>query len=479
MAKTKILIVDDEKPTRDVMARALSATYDCLTAPDAAQALAAVTANPDLALMLSDVRMPGESGVSLVQKAKAVNPGLACILLTAYGTVELAVEAMKTGADDFLTKPVTDLDQLELRVAKAIRTRSLERQVEELQSRLDEKFGLDNFTGRSPAMEKVYRLVRQAAKSSASVLVTGPSGTGKELVARALHDLSPRAAGPFVAVECAALSSSLLESELFGYEKNAFTGADQKNAHKGRFEAAQGGTLFLDEIGEIDLATQVKLLRVLESRTIQRVGGTADIPVDFRLVAATNRDLARLVVDGRFREDLYYRLNVVEIELPPLKDRPGDVTLLVSRFLKEYSAANGSLVTGIDQAAMEALERYAWPGNVRQLRNTIERMVVLSAGGRLTLEDVPETIRLGGEKFPLAPVPAPATADGVAPVAQPSAPVAQLAAATASPRSLAESERREILSAIEAERGNKTKAAERLGISRRTLHRKLKGWGLR
>ena len=472
MAKTKILIVDDEKATRDVMVRALAPTYDCLAAADADQALAAIAANPDLALMISDVRMPGEDGVALVQKAKAQRPDLSCILLTAYGSVELAVEAMKTGADDFLTKPITDLDQLELRIAKVLRTRTLERKVEELQSRLDEKFGLDNFTGRSPAMERVYRLVRQAAKSSASVLVTGPSGTGKELVARALHDLSPRADGPFVAVECAALSASLLESELFGYEKNAFTGADQKNAHIGRFEAANGGTVFLDEIGEIDPPTQVKLLRVLESRVIQRVGGTRDIPVDFRLVSATNKDLARLVAEGTFREDLYYRLNVVEIPLPPLKDRPGDIALLVSRFLKEFSAANGGLVTGIDAGAMEALERYPWPGNVRQLRNTVERMVVLSAGGRLTLEDVPANVLAE----PAAAIPATQSAMtpvAAAPAPQPAPPL------PATGGSLSEMEKARILETLEQCRHNKTRAAEVLGISRRTLHRKLNEWGIR
>ena len=454
MAKPKILIVDDEKPTRDVMARALAPTYDCITAPDAEQALAAVRADPDLALMISDVRMPGENGVELVKKAKALNPALACMLLTAYGSVELAVEAMKDGADDFLTKPITDLDQLELRVAKAIRTKALERKVEELEERLDPHHGLDAFTGSSPAMEKVYRFIRQAAKSNATVLIEGPSGTGKELVARALHDLSPRAKGPFIAVECSALSPTLLESELFGHEKGAFTGAVAQKP--GKFELANGGTLFLDEIGEIDAATQVKLLRVLETRTLQRVGGTEDLAVDFRLVAATNKDLSALVADGRFREDLYYRLNVIDIHLPALKDRPGDIALLVSRFLKEFSAANAGAVTGIDAKAMKLLEDYAWPGNVRQLRNVIEKMVVLSGGGKLTDADVP--VEIAGAN---AAKPDPAS---------PEPPVQSVQ------QTLGELEKSKILSVLEACRGNKSQAAIKLGISRRTLHRKLNEW---
>lgn len=465
MMKPKILIVDDEKPTRDVMARVLAPKYECLTAADAEQAMAAVTANPDLALMISDIRMPGEDGISLLRRAKAANPSLACMLLTAYGTVDLAVAAMKDGADDFLTKPITDLDQLELRVAKAIRTGNLERQVKDLKSQLDDR--LADFTGRSPAMQKVYQLIRQAAPSSANVLIEGPSGTGKELVAHALHTLSPRANGPFVAVECAALSSTLLESELFGHEKGAFTDAIRQKI--GRFEAANGGTLFLDEISEIDPSIQVKLLRVLETRTFQRVGGTEDIKTDIRIVAATNRDLAKYVAEGKFREDLYYRLNVIDIHLPALKDRPGDIALLVSRFLHEFSAENGGRVKGIDAHAMKTLEDYSWPGNVRQLRNVIEKMVVLATGEKLTAEDVPMEIRTPVQSSPIP----------VAPVAMPS----QIAQAPTVPEptptgggSLADAERTKILSVLDSCKGNKSKAAEILGISRRTLHRKLNAW---
>ncbi len=447
--KAKVLIVDDEKPTRDVMAKVLGAKYECLTAADAQQAMSAIAANPDLALMISDVRMPGEDGISLLKKAKAANPAMACMLLTAYGTVDLAVAAMKDGADDFLTKPITDLDQFEMRVAKAIRTRNLEQQVNDLKSQLDGR--LADFTGRSPAMQKVYQLIRQAAPSAANVLIEGPSGTGKELVAHALHSLSPRAGGPFVAVECAALSATLLESELFGHEKGAFTDAIRQKI--GRFEAASGGTLFLDEISEIDPSTQVKLLRVLETRTFQRVGGTEDIKADIRIVAATNRDLAKYVAEGKFREDLYYRLNVIDIHLPALKDRPGDIALLVSRFLKEFAAENGGRVKGIDAPALKMLEDYSWPGNVRQLRNVIEKMVVLAMGEKLTVDDVPMEVRT-------TPTPAPT----------------EIAAVTTSPSTLEDIEKERILSTIESCKGNKSKAAEILGISRRTLHRKLNAW---
>ena len=439
MAKPKILIVDDEKPTRDAMARILAPGCDCLTAPDAELAMKLVEENPDLALLLTDYKMPGENGVSLIKRAKAENPSLACILVTAFGEIELA-------------KPITDLAQMEQRVNKALEKHALSRKVAELQQKVNEQSGIETFTGKSPAMEKVYRLIRQAAKANANVLVEGPSGTGKELVAKALHDLSPRASGPFVAVECAALSPTLIESELFGHEKGAFTGADRMKV--GKFEAASGGTLFLDEITEIDLATQVKLLRALESRTIQRVGGNEDIRVDFRLVAATNRDLAAYVREGKFREDLYYRLNVIDIHLPALKDRPGDIALLVSRFIKEFSAANGNNVTGIDAKAIKALEDYPWPGNVRQLRNVVEKMCVLSAGGKLTLDDVPVEITSA----------MPTVASG-----SPAAPAAAQS-------TLAETEKDTILRVLAECGNNKSKAAIKLGISRRTLHRKLNEW---
>ena len=455
--KPKILIVDDEKMLRDTLAKWFRPSYDCPTAPDAVEAMKAVEANRDIVLMITDVRMPGESGVELLKKAKAVNPEMSCIVLTAYGTVDLAVEAMKEGADDFFQKPITDLGAFELRVAKAVRSASLERSG-------DSGNGVDSgdiegFTGKSPAMERVYRLIRKVAPTDATVIIEGPSGTGKELAAKAIHRLSRRANGPFVAVECSALSKDLLESELFGYEAGAFTGASAKG-RTGNIEAANGGTLFLDEIGEIDLQTQVKLLRTLETRTVKRVGGNQDLPVDFRLVAATNRNLAKMVADGKFREDLYYRLNVIDIRMPALRDHPDDIPALANRFLKEFSEKDGASAASISPAAMHALCTYAWPGNVRQLRNVVEKMVVLGSGPELGEGDLPPEVT--------APAPSPATAQAPA-TTKPPAP--QPAA-----QSLADAERRQVNAALDACRGNKTKAAELLGISRRTLHRKLKEW---
>ena len=464
--KPKILIVDDEKPLRDMLAKWFGKAYDCQTAPDATEAIKAVRATPDLALMISDFKMPEKNGLDLAREAKAANPDLAVIILTAHADVNLVIEAMRNGVDDFFQKPVTDLSQLELRMQKALRTAALEQEVSALKSQIGGE--LESFTGKSPAMEKVYRLIRKVAPTNATVLVEGPSGSGKELVARALHNLSPRAKGPFVAVECAALSKDLLESELFGYTPGTFTGG-LKDGKAGCFEAASGGTLFLDEIGEIGLDTQVKLLRAIESRSITRLGSAEAVPVDFRLVTATNRDLVRMVADGTFREDLYYRLNVIDIRTPALKDHREDIALLVSRFLKEFAAANGNAVTGIEPAALKVLEDYDWPGNVRQLRNVIEKMVVLATGAKLTVEDLP--IEVQGSKFK---VQGPASS----PLQNKESQSAVHLHPSPSPLSLASSEREQILAALERCGGNKSKAADELGISRRTIHRKLKEWAL-
>ena len=455
---SKILIVDDEKPTRDVIAKFLGRKYDCLTAADADDALRLLSANEDIALMISDIRMPGRDGMELFRTARKSNPALMCILVTAFGRVDQAVEAMREGAYDFLMKPV-DLEQLELRVSKALRAAALEKEVSDLKSQLGGE--LESFTGKSPAMEKVYRLIRKVAPTNATVLVEGPSGTGKELVARAIHSLSPRAKGPFVAVECAALSKELLASELFGYAPGTFTGG-LKDGKAGCFESANGGTLFLDEIGEIDADTQVKLLRAIESRAVTRLGSAEAVPVDFRLVAATNKDLIRLVAEGTFREDLYYRLNVIDIRTPALRDHREDIALLVSRFLKEFSAANGNAVTGIEPAALKALEDYDWPGNVRQLRNVIEKMVVLASGSKLTVDDLPIEITNCELRIANAEVRKPLAS----PIASHQSPLT----------TLAEGEKEHILAAIEHCHGNISKAADELGISRRTIHRKLKEW---
>ena len=445
---SRILIVDDDKATRDGLALALGHDYAVLTAADAEAALRALTEH-EVDLVLTDLRMPGRDGLSLLRDIIASHPGLPVILLSAYGSVESAVEAMRDGAVDFLTKPV-NLDHLELVVRRALRQKNLERQNARLRAQLAERSALDRLIGSSEAMLAVRERIEQVAPTPATVLIQGPSGTGKELVARALHALSPRSGKPFVAVHCAALAPSLLESELFGHVKGAFTGATEDR--KGRFEIADGGTLFLDEISEIDLATQVKLLRVLETRTVEPVGSATPIPVDIRLVAATNRDLRAWVDAGKFREDLYFRLNVVDINLPPLRERQGDLPLLCDAFVREFNPQLGRGILGITPEAMAALAAYPWPGNVRELRNAIERMMVLAHGDHLTLEDVPKTIREGR----VAPEQAPA---GAQPADEPEE-------ATLIRRALFET------------KGNRTAAAKRLGIPLRTLYRRIKTYGL-
>lgn len=453
----KILIVDDEKNTRDGLRRALSREYDVFTAESAAAALR-ILEEEHIDLMLSDVRMPGEDGIELLKQVRSKYPNTTCVLLTAYGSVETAVEAMKQGAHDFLTKPV-NLDHLDMLIARTLQHASLLKENEELKRQLDSRYGLESIIGSSPAMERLFDVIRQAAPSQATVLIQGGSGTGKELVAQAMHRLSNCASGPFVAVHCAALSPTLLESELFGHEKGAFTGAMAQR--KGRFEMANGGTLFLDEISEIDLATQVKLLRVLETRQFERVGGAETLTVNIRVIAATNRDLRKYVDEGKFREDLYYRLNVIEINLPSLKERSSDIPILCDHFIREFAERNQRNVSGISQGAIAALQAYDWPGNVRELRNTIEKMVVLARGDILEAEDVPENIKnallLKGVSLSTTALPQ---------------------TTIVGEESLAEMEKRKILDALNAAGGNKSKAAEALGISRRTLHRKLNEWKL-
>jgi DNA-binding NtrC family response regulator len=448
--KPVILVVDDDKNTRDGLQRALQRHYAVRTAESAEAALALLTQEPPVDVMLSDLRMPGTDGLGLLRRVNAQYPQTVCILLTAYGSVEAAVEAMKQGAYDFLTKPI-NLDHLDMLVARAIRSRDLEKKVETLETQLNEKFGMENIIGESSAMKQVFEVIQQTAPTQASVLIQGPSGTGKELVAQAIHRLSTRAKGPFVAVHCAALSTTLLESELFGHEKGAFTGAATQR--RGRFEMADGGTLFLDEISEIDQPLQVKLLRVLEERTFERVGGEETLEVDIRVIAATNRDLRAYVDQGKFREDLFFRLNVVDIQLPPLAERLGDIPLLADRFLKEYCERNSKRIDGLTPDAVSLLAAYAWPGNVRELRNTIEKMVVLSRTERLSARDVPANIR-DAVKGHAALHRAPLLTVG----------------------SLADTERRKIMAVLEKNEGNRTRAAQELGISRRTLHRKLRDY---
>jgi DNA-binding NtrC family response regulator len=440
--KKKILIVDDEKPLRDTLARWFRPQYECLTAPDADDALRQIRENSDLALMITDVKMPGEDGVTLLRKAKEIRKNLPAILLTAYGSVDLAVQAMKEGARDFFQKPVTDLKAFELRVAQAISQSAAAEPVP------TQDGTVGRLTGSAPALTKVYGIIRKAAPTDATVLIEGPSGSGKELAARAVHDLSKRAAKPFVAVECSAFSSDLLKSELFGYEPGTFTGG-LKDGKKGCIEEADGGTLFLDEIGEIDLPTQIALLRTLETKCVRRLGSSFEKAVDFRLIAATNKNLLSLVAEGKFREDLFYRLNVIDIRMPALKDHPSDIAPLVEKFIAEFSAEGKGSAKSISPDALEILEKYDWPGNVRQLKNAIEKMMVLSSGDTLTIEDVPSEI------------------------------ASNKATSFSQASTLADVEKAQILAALEAAGNNRTTAAASLGISRRTLHRKLKEWSIK
>jgi len=438
-----VLVVDDEKHTREGLARALQGDYRVLLADSGERALEVLAAEA-VDLVLSDIRMPGMDGVALMRRIRARTPQPVVILLTAYGSIETAVEAMREGAYDFLTKPVS-LDRLDILLRRALEAREMRSENRRLREQLDARYGLEHIVGDSPPMQEVVDTLRQVAPSRATVLIEGESGTGKELVAQALHRLSPRAEGPFVAVHCAALAPSLLESELFGHEKGAFTGAVERRI--GRFEMADGGTLFLDEIGEIVPSLQVKILRVLEEHRLERVGGGKPVDVDVRLVAATNRDLKKMVAGGTFREDLYFRLNVVAIQLPPLRDRPGDIPLLAARFLTELANENGVRPPVLAPETLDALTAYPWPGNVRELRNTVERMIVLAHGDTLTPKDLPPALR--------------------------TAPPRPRGGALSDGLTLGDAERRLIVAALEATGGNRVQAAKRLGISRRTLHRKI------
>jgi DNA-binding NtrC family response regulator len=449
-----VLIVDDEKHTREGLQQALEDHYDVSVAGNADEAFNLMEAQP-YDVIVTDLRMPGKSGLRVIDKALTLANKPVVIMITAFGNIETAVEAMKRGAFDFLTKPV-NLEKLEILLQRALKTRNLEVEVRQLHERLDEKFSFEGIIGNSPKLRDVIERVKLVAPSRATILIEGETGSGKELIAQAIHQASARARGPFVAVHCAALPPTLLESELFGHERGAFTGATERRI--GRFEAADGGTLFLDEIGEISTATQVKLLRFLETKTVERIGSMKPIPLDVRLVAASNQNLEQRVKDGTFREDLFFRLNVVRIVMPPLRERAEDVPLLLDHYLKSFSAENNVPPLTIEPGAMRHLQAYAWPGNIRELRNFVENAVVLHRGGRITEFDLEPKFR--GEAAPPG---------GPAPAATPAAPMAN-------PLSVEENEKRLLREALLKARGNRTKAAEFMGISRRTLHRKLAQW---
>ncbi len=447
--KARVLVVDDEPSARSGLEKLLRQEgYTVDIAADGAAALARFAEAP-ADVVVTDLKMPRMDGIELLTQLRLQDPDLPVIVCTAFGDVSIAVQAMRVGAEDFLTKPI-EFDVLAVAIERALERREIRVEAENLRRQLRERDGegLQGLLGASPAMQKVYRVARQVAGSRATVLITGESGTGKGELARAIHALSPRAKQPFISLHCASLAETLLESELFGHEKGSFTGADKRRI--GRFEQANGGTLFLDEIGEIPMATQIKLLHVLQERTFERVGGNDTVHVDVRVIAATNRDLAADVRDKRFREDLYYRLNVVHIEMPLLRLRGGDIFVLAGHFLRKFAQENHKRVDGFTEAARTKILGYRWPGNVRALENAVERAVVLCDGALIDEQDLPfesspdvqSTLRIPGS-------------------------------------TMAEIERHAILTTLDAADGSTTKAAELLDISVRTIQYRLHEYGLR
>jgi two-component system response regulator AtoC len=442
--KPTLLIVDDEKPTRDGLRAALEERYDVYVAEDAKAAMELLE-RENFEVMLTDFRLPNEDGMKLIARAKSLSKPPICILMTAYGSEELAVDAMKRGADDYIAKGRLQIDELEMRIARALKQQNLEVENLSLRKQLDARFGLENIVGDSPVMKEIFEIVQQVAPTRATILLGGESGTGKEVIAKAIHQLSPRAKQPMITVHCAALSATLLESELFGHERGAFTGAHERRT--GRFEQAQGGTLFLDEIGEIDASIQVKLLRFLGERTFERVGSNKTLTADVRLIAATNKNLEELVKAGKFREDLFFRLRVMEINLPPLRDRTDDIPLLAQKFLREFAAENGKLVNDFTADALQLLMNHPWPGNVRELRTAIEHAVVLCRGDRIAARDLPPSVRAGR--------------------------TAETQLLQRNDLTVKEAEKQLVVRALKETNGNRTRAAKKIGMSRRTFHRKL------
>jgi DNA-binding NtrC family response regulator len=443
MMKFKLLIVDDEKNIREGLAESLKMDgYETVCAESGEEGWK-LFGKGDIDLVITDLRMPGIDGEELMRRILTESPGFPVIILTGHGTIETAVSATRTGAWDFFTKP-PDLDHLSLVVKRALENRALVLRHQEMEAEIERSRLFNNMTGKSAAMRKVFDTISRVAPTKASILITGESGVGKELVADAIHELSPRKGKPLIKVNCAALSASLLESELFGHEKGAFTGAVSRR--RGRFELANEGTLFLDEIGEIDQNIQIKLLRVLQEREFERVGGEETIETDVRIVAATNKDLKAEIEKGNFREDLYFRLNVVNIDVPPLRDRKDDIPLLATAFLKKFAAENGKAIEGINEKAYSRLYAYDWPGNIRELQNCVESAVVMCRKALITEDDLPPALQSSGDdnwvRIPLN-------------------------------INLEEAETIIVRASINFHKGNKTRAAETLGIGRKTLLRKL------
>jgi DNA-binding NtrC family response regulator len=457
--KKQIIVIEDDDANRRSLTRALTREgYNVEAFAAADPALEYLRANRDVCLVVTDLMLPGTDGFGVLEEARKISSKVGLLMITGHASVESAVDAMKRGADDYLTKPI-NLDELRKRVSTIIEKCRLSERVEDLEKRLGEKFG--KLVGRSKAMEALFRQMDLVAPARSNVLITGESGTGKELVANALHDHSPRAPGRFLPINCAAIPAEILESELFGHERGAFTGAHTRKI--GKFELADGGTLFLDEIGELPLDVQVKLLRVLEQREFMRVGGTDTISVDLRLIAATNQDLETAVEEGKFRSDLYYRLKVVTLKIPPLRERREDIPLLANHFLETFAEENGRPGMHFSPDAMRLLVDNRWEGNVRELRNLVESLVVLAPQEEVRPQDLPVEYREAGVRPPKAtdagrPTP---TTEG-----EPMEVGGEM--------TMEEIERRAILSALEKTGGNRTQAAELLGIGLRTLQRKLK-----
>jgi DNA-binding NtrC family response regulator len=441
MSKGSILVVDDEANARAALGELLREEgYSVETAADGFKALGKMEeSRPDL--ILTDLKMPGMGGVELLERAKGLDDEIAVVVMTAFGAVDTAVDAMKKGAANYLTKPL-NMAELVLVLERELERRRLRIEAGSLRARLAERYSFDNIIGSAPVMQDIFKTVTQVATSRASILIAGESGTGKELIAAAIHQHSPRSKGPFVKLHCAALAETLLESELFGHERGSFTGAAGRR--EGRFQQANGGTLFLDEIGEISPAIQVKLLRFLQEHEFERVGGNETVKVDVRVIAATNRDLKAEVASGRFREDLYYRLNVITLRMPALRERPSDVPVLASHFLRKYAAENERQIDGFTDDALARLCSYAWPGNVRELENVVERAVVLSTGKRVGIAELPSHL-------------VPADSGGI-----------RIPGST-----LEAIEHHAITKTLEATGGATTKAAEILGISVRKIQYKL------
>jgi DNA-binding NtrC family response regulator len=452
MEKPLVLVIDDESGSRESMAIAIEkAGYEVRTFDDARRALEYLEgAGSRARLAVCDLRMPDLDGIGFLEAVRGRDIPLSVILVTGFGSIESAVEAMRVGADDYLTKPI-DLYELRTRVSNLLEKEQLREEVTDLRQRLDKRFGFEAIIGASPPMEKLYEQMRVVAPTRSTVLIVGESGTGKELVASALHHASPRRDERFLAINCGAIPSDILESELFGHEKGAFTGAVSRKI--GKFELAHRGTMFLDEISELYPELQVKLLRVLEQRQVMRVGGSEVIDVDFRLIAATNRDLEQEVAEGRFREDLYYRLKVVTLRIPPLRERPSDIASLAEHFLGVFCEEHGREPKRLTPDALEVLRRHPWPGNVRELKNLIESVVIFHQGEEITLSDLPDELQES----------AAVSAHG-APVQPPSG----------QPRTMAEIERQAILETLQRTDGHRAKAADILEIGLRTLQRKLK-----